>query len=219
MEMGILMMRSKYGVDGKMPKEYHNEEHAKMAVENGMKLARLENVPALDRFLVGVAMAFHDVDSESGPDLSEERSAKIAEEVMREEISSDDVEIIKEMILATKYSFVDGVMYQEVEYKEGEEKKRERIAKLKKIAADSDLSGLGLSWDIYSKAAFRLGRELGKLPKKDKPSKGELRDFWQWQGNFISGIQKRGFYTKGATSLFSNLDENVRRTLALAKAV
>lgn len=200
-EFALSEVKRKYGTgegDGENPKYYHNYVHGADAVNAAKKIARLafENgkISEEDVDLGAIAAAFHDIEQELGSGLNEEASAKIAEEKMREAsiFSQEIIEKVKEMILATKVYFEDGVMRQSAS---------EDF--FTKIMADADLSALGDAPEIYWDRAVRL---LKEIKNSDHLTKEDLADFAKSQGKFLSD---RAYYTEEAAQAFPHLKDNI----------
>lgn len=202
-------------------KPYHGGEHVNLTIEWGKKLAAFDQATSAESIWVELAMAWHDIDSESGPDRSEENSAEIIKLLMEVlGFAPENIQKVLSMILATRYHFsADGIMHQRVEPEESEYRQfpdlKDLLTKLKAIAADADLSNIGSQWDVYYEQVKLLAQEWG--------AQGDERAFWRQQSNFLQGILKRrdgGFYSSAARQLLSaGLLSNYTQSLQMVESL
>jgi len=201
-KQAVEQMRVRYGEsdpqdESKAPKKkYHNADHARAAVNAVERMADIALLTNREKNLLRIAMAYHDWESSDENDLNEKQSAEHAIEEMRTAgFDEGDIDLVREMIMATKFKFVGSVMMQEVD------SDNERVRLLKQIAADADLSGLGSPWEVYRKNSVDLGQES----RKDTQSV----EFWEGQIRFMSGFVSRGYYTQAARVCFPEAENNL----------
>ena len=206
--IAVDLMEKQYGPESKKFKPYHNQEHVKLVLNYLEKIAKKANISEQDQQLLKLALAWHDIDSET-PELAEFKSAEVIALIMQQTgFSGNEIQDVIDIVLATRYYFKDGIMHQSVEPENEEQAADTRIQLLKSIAADADMYNLGVDWILYTQEARKYAQELGKLPRDRQPTIEEERDFWIWQDNFFTGFAKRGYYTEAAKTIYDQFEIN-----------
>ena len=81
---------------------YHNLNHTLRVVSKIEELISGESITGQNAYLLRIAAWFHDVGYIEGPANHEIRSAKVAENFLKGKINDEDLERVKELILATR---------------------------------------------------------------------------------------------------------------------
>jgi uncharacterized protein len=118
---------------------YHNLDHTAYVIEKAIFLAKELKVSAKDLHLLKVAALFHDTGFIDNPKDHEEKGCKIARGYLEKGYSTDDLQKIYGMIMATKIP-------------------QSPTSLLENILADADLEYLGT--DLFEKIGKTLYEEL-----------------------------------------------------------
>jgi len=196
-------IEKKYGTgegDGQSPRRYHNKKHTQDVIDASVKIAQLAlkkgKIKPSDIPLIQIAASFHDIEQDLGSGLNEQESARKAEEQMRKEgFSDEEIEKVREMIMATRVSYDEGTMRQFA-----------TECYLTQIITDADLSSLGKPYALYWDRARRL---LEETKGTNNPSEEDITVFMQGQ---IAFLQNHRFYTEEARVLFPHKKDNIRTT-------
>lgn len=132
---------------------FHNMEHTIEVVEEVRKIGLAENLSEQELFLTEISAWFHDTGyNQNEPcDINhEEKSAQLASEFLKEELSKEQIDIINANILATKLTVPPA-------------------NKMEAIICDADLSHLGKN-NFYQRSE-ELRKELNKHGKFGKFTK------------------------------------------------
>ena len=118
---------------------YHNLDHTAYVIDKAIFLARELKVSAKDLHLLKLAALFHDTGFIDNPKDHEEKGCKIARGYLEKGYSTDDLQKIYGMIMATKIP-------------------QSPTSLLENILADADLEYLGT--DLFEKIGKTLFEEL-----------------------------------------------------------
>jgi predicted metal-dependent HD superfamily phosphohydrolase len=168
---------------------FHSIVHTRMVMcyVNLLGIAAFPTMASSNsRLSLREAAAWHDVEQRMGPRKNEEESARLAELAMqRLDFFPDEIEVVKNLILATKVEWIDGMMHQEAE----------KMGLAEKILADADLCYLGADTEEFIKMVYRMMAELAKKPVSELTDDEKLTG-WKNQINFMTG---RSFLTSQAS--------------------
>ncbi len=116
---------------------YHNVNHTKYVLQQAESIAKMENIPGRDLFLVKLAALYHDTGFLIERNDHESHGCRIASKDLKDkELTTVELEKICKMIQATKIPQKPGNI-------------------LEKIIADADLEYLGTDqFEIYSKKQY-----------------------------------------------------------------
>ena len=202
----LVIVDAKFGPQGSQPKGYHNLEHSRDDVVDGVvEIADLalsrDKITLKDKTFLIIGAGFHDVTQELGSGMNEWSSAKTARSAMRKKaiFDSGDEDTVDRIIMATRVEFKDGVMRQLVP-------KGDFLAEL---LADADLSSLGRPWETYWERATGLFTEL--LEGKD-PTMQDKISFIETQVTLLTNHE---FYTEEARECFPHQAENLESVQAI----
>ncbi len=146
---------------------YHNSNHTLRVIEQATIIAKAENTNASDIELLKLAALFHDTGFIKTYQKHEEESCNIAEtELKKLSINTDDIQIIKGMIMATQIP-------------------QSPKNKLEMILADADLEYLGT--DDFIAIGGTLFKELQQLNPEF--------NLVQWNDLQIQFLTKHNFFT------------------------
>lgn len=212
-DQGLDEMEKRYGEKSPSPKKYHNEQHVLRVVLAAEKIAKTEGLTEKEIDLLKIAAAWHDVELGMGGENESISAVLCADEMHKTGWSANEIEVVRRIILATRYFIKEDVIHQMVE-DETEMIEEHRVGLMGRIIADADVSANGADWDIYKSCGLALGREVGRVGDGDEEGNEE---FWKWQLGFLDGLlnERGGFYTQGAKKVFphmaGNLEEARRR--------
>lgn len=193
----------KYDSNGSSPLSYHNGRHTldvELATHAiGMKAVANSKITHRATTLLKIAASFHDVEQGMGSGANEDESAHIAAKQMEETsaFTPREVEAVKQMILATKVYFEDGVMKQSA----NTEGLDEEMTCLCMILADADVASLGNQWEICFSRMKALEKEIHGNDPTAKAHKSFL-------ANQLALLENHTFYTPEATALYPHQSEN-----------
>jgi predicted metal-dependent HD superfamily phosphohydrolase len=198
-------VHAKYDDSGTSPHAYHNSRHAHdvylAAFAIGMKSVANSKIAHKSTTLLEIAAAFHDVEQDLGSGANEEESARIAVKQMEDTAAFEpwEVEAVRQMILATKTFFVEGVMKQSVNIGGLDDE----MAYLCKILADADLATLGSQWEVF----FSRAKDVEKEIHGTEPTTQQHREFLEFH---LALLKNHTYYTPEAAILYPHQDGNAR---------
>ncbi|WP_083586401.1 HD domain-containing protein [Algoriphagus zhangzhouensis] len=145
---------------------YHNLAHTEYVMQKAQFLARIEDVSEKDRELLRLASLFHDTGFIENPKNHEEIGCGIAKEYLGKDLSSEEMDKVCGMIMATKIP-------------------QSPTNKLERIIADADLEYLGT--EDFERQGGALFEEL----KHFNPSFSEQA----WNELQLTFLEKHQYHT------------------------
>lgn len=195
-EKALYIITKNYGDKGIKPKYYHNDEHARDVANAAKRIASLAikhgKLTRKQKDLLIIAAYFHDVVQDKGHGEDEELSAQLAvnEMIATGVFSSEECEVVRSCILATKVTLHKGLIKQDAPKNY-----------LCQILADSDLANLGKSRSIYWDRVKKLYRE--------QVSEVGIENFYNFHQTNLILLKKHKYYTEEAKKLFPHQLENL----------
>ena len=156
---------------------YHSLNHSIEVYDNVTIIADIEALGSDDKELVQIAALFHDTGFSTDPLSHEQLGSEIAEKfLISENYSKDKIEIVKDLILATKMDHIPS-------------------NKLQKIIKDADVGHIG-------KPTFKNNSELLKLEREYFNDNTPISDE-DWLNTNIDFLQNHNWSSKGGKKAFN----------------
>jgi uncharacterized membrane-anchored protein YitT (DUF2179 family) len=169
---------------------YHNATHTKEVLQTVQDLARKEGIEGEELMLLNTAALFHDAGFLEGHDNHEERSCKLARELLPQyNYTEDHIETICRLIMVTKLPQQPSTL-------------------MENILCDADLAYLGSNF--YEQRAGALFAEIKAI--------GLISDWKEWQRIQLGFLKSHQFYTATAIAGWTPKKEHNLYRLTLQHA-
>lgn len=208
-DQALVEIEEKYGKNGTHPLTYHNTEHTKDVINAvelmGKQAVGVNNITDRDLQLLQLAASYHDIEHGLHGRANEDKSIEIVTAKMKQHtvFSSNDINIVKKLILATITNVDNGTIVQSATENYLEE-----------IIADADLSAFGREFDIFWDRSKKLYNEHHILHFDDIDTVQKIM-YIQTQ---IEILTKHRYYTKDAKHIFNQKHQNITKLYKLLNA-
>ncbi len=167
---------------------YHNLDHTLQVAKDAETLAIGENCSEYEKTILKTACLYHDSGFLEGADEHEEKGAKLVTVKLKEfDYSDKDIELIKNMILATKIP-------------------QQPKSLLEKIICDADLYYLGTDENYNQSNYLRSELEIRGMKMDDN----------QWINFQIGFLEIHKYFTKTAINTLEKKKQNYADELKLS---
>lgn len=209
-DQALLEIEAKYGKNGTYPLTYHNTEHTKDVINAvelmGKQAVRVNNITDRDLHLLRLAASCHDIEHGLHGRANEDKSIEIVTTKMKQHtvFSSNDIKIVKNLILATITKVQNNVIIQSASDNY-----------LEQIITDADLSAFGRDFDIFWDRSQKLYLEHSNVHYADITI-DQKTSYIQSQ---IKILSNHTFYTKEAKQIFNQKSQNISKLYQLLNSL
>ena len=196
-----------YGAESSEPKAYHNLEHTGQVMEAAAHISeaalRAGRIATTEVTLIGIAAACHDTVHTGTSGKDEQGSAMYARYSMErfEAFTPAHLDLVEQMILATRAKLEDGIIVQQVPEDNYPAK----------ILADADLAHFGKTYEKYQPRVALLYAEMCDEGRTHGISNFE---FMAMQPRLLS---YHVFHTAEARYLYPHQRDNMRRMVGIIR--
>lgn len=193
----LTIIEEKYGFSSTNHLGYHDTEHTKQVIDAASTLGNMavhrDKIDVLDRYLLIIAAAFHDIEQDKGSGNNEVVSALEAKRAMAKNNVFDEreVSLVEDAILATRVTYDAGHLQQSASNY------------FTQLLADADLVSLGSDTESYWSRAVGLFHEWYGNDCIDTANR------ITFMSHQVALLKTHVYYTPEANEIFTNQPVNL----------